>query len=67
MRISPFIVAAMAIVLSQHPMRLTQVNHSVSPIVIKDSSSNTLKLLSEQGAYTVRDLTKEEFEMYRTM
>lgn len=66
MRIVPFIAVVTAVVLisgcSQRPMKLTQVNHSVTPILIKENSSGALKLLHEQGAYTVRDLTKEEFE-----
>lgn len=66
MRIVPFIAVVTAVVLisgcSQRPMKLTQVNHSATPILIKGNSSDALKLLHEQGAYTVRDLTKEEFE-----
>ena len=66
MRIYQFIVAVMGVTLiagcSQKPMRLTQLNNSVSPIVIKENSSDPLRLLYEQGAYTVRDLTKDEFE-----
>ena len=47
---------------SQYPMRLTQQNYSEKPIIIKENSSDALKLLSAQGAYTARDLTKDEFE-----
>lgn len=59
-----FVVAISAVLISacsQRPMKLTEGNYAVSPIVIKENSSDALKFLNSQGAYTVRDLTKGEF------
>lgn len=59
-----FVVGICSILISacsQRPMKLTEGNYTVSPIVIKDNSSDALKFLNSQGAYTVRDLTKAEF------
>lgn len=47
---------------SQRPMLLTNSVSAEKPIVIKEKSSDALRFLHDQGVYTVRDLTKDEFE-----